>query len=109
MRGAKRAMPRILDGTRSHRSASRRGNTLVLVTAILVLLVIVATAYISRTRVGRATAAAQQQATIVDDRAESIGNMLASEVAEALFVRPVQTPVANKCSPASQPPMRVND
>ena len=88
-------MPRILDRHRNRFADQRRGNTLVLVTAILVLLVIVATAYISRTRVGRATAAAQQQATIVDDRAESIGRALASEVAEALFVRPVQTPVAN--------------
>lgn len=80
---------------RLHPRTQRRGNTLVLVTAILVLLVIVATAYITRTRVGRATAAAQQQATIVEDRSESIAKSLASEVSEALFVRPVQTPVAS--------------
>ncbi len=71
----------------------RRGSTLVLVAGILVILVIVAVAYISLARVGRATAAAQQQTTIVDDRAESIGLSLASEVAEALFVRAVETPV----------------
>ncbi|MHC4834181.1 MAG: hypothetical protein ACYTFH_09900, partial [Planctomycetota bacterium] len=73
--------------------AQRRGNTLVLVTAILVLLVIVATAYISRTRVGRATAAAQQQAAIVDDRADSIGAAIAEEVSDAVFVREVAAPV----------------
>ena len=40
-------------------SSSRRGNTLVLVTAILVLLVIIATAFITRTQDGRKLATVQ--------------------------------------------------
>ena len=84
-----------IDHATTRRTTGRRGNTLVLVTAILVLLVIVATAYISRTRVGRATAAAQQQAAIVEERAETIGASIAEEVSEALFVREVAAPVPN--------------
>ena len=38
--------------------ARRRGNTIVLVTGILVLLVIIATAYVTRTQAGRTTASA---------------------------------------------------
>ena len=45
------------------RRADRRGNTLVLVTAILVLLVIIATAYISRAQGGRVIAAAEVAVT----------------------------------------------
>ena len=39
--------------------ARRRGNTIVLVTGILVLLVIIATAYVTRTQAGRTTASAK--------------------------------------------------
>lgn len=68
---------------------SRRGNTLVLVTALLVLLVIVATAYLGRTRGERALAGAQQQSQLKENRAEVIADNLASEIAESLFVRPI--------------------
>jgi hypothetical protein len=51
-----------LNSTAASRSHAR-GNTLVLVTAILVLLVIVATAFLVRAQSGRAQAAAQQKAT----------------------------------------------
>lgn len=48
---------------RTHRRAqARRGNTIVLVTAILVLLAVVATAFVSRTQASRVAAGAHQQA-----------------------------------------------
>ncbi|MCH8344488.1 MAG: hypothetical protein IH983_10925 [Planctomycetes bacterium] len=75
--------------SRRRRAAPRRGNTIVLVVGILVLLVIIATAYISRTHAGRVTAAATQRATLRDDNAQVIADSIASEIAEALFVRPL--------------------
>ena len=80
---------------RSHRGASspafaRRGNTIVLVTAILVLLAVVATAFVSRTQASRVAAGAHQQARAVDQRKSPILNQLADHVAQSLFVRPVQ-------------------
>ena len=81
----------------------RRGNTLVLVTAILVLLVIIATAYVGRTRSIRATAAAQQQAAVVIDRSRVIGGEIANEVAEALFVRPVEVQYDAAGAPIAPP------
>ena len=75
--------------SRRRRAAPRRGNTIVLVVGILVLLVIIATAYISRTHAGRVTAAATQRANLRDDNAQVIADSIASEIAEALFVRPI--------------------
>jgi hypothetical protein len=72
-------------------SHARRGNTIVLVTAILVLLVIIATAFVSRTRAVRDISAAQQSAAGRDGRAESIGVSVASEIAGALFAKPINT------------------
>ena len=66
-----------------------RGNTLILVVGILVLLVIIATSYITRTHAGRITGVAVQRAERRDDNARLIADMLAQEIAEALFVRPV--------------------
>ena len=74
---------------RRRRAAPRRGNTIVLVVGILVLLVIIATAYISRTHAGRVTSLATQRATLRDDNAQVIADSIASEIAEALFVRPI--------------------
>lgn len=76
-------------GTRALRTL--RGNTIVLVTAILVLLVIIATAFVGRTRAVRDISAAQQSAAGRDGRAESIGVDVASEIAGALFAKPVDT------------------
>ena len=56
--------------TANHRRA-RRGNTIVLVTAILVLLVIIATAFISRTNAVRQTSAAQLSFAGRDGRPEN--------------------------------------
>ena len=66
-----------------------RGNTLILVVGILVLLVIIATSYITRTHAGRITGLAVQRAERRDDNARLIADMLAQEIAEALFVRPL--------------------
>lgn len=70
-------------------SPARRGNTLVLVTAILVLLVIVATAYISRTQAGRNVSAAQQAAAGRDQRVQSIAEDMAGQIGAAIFPQPV--------------------
>ena len=67
----------------------RRGNTLVLVTAILVLLVIVATAFISRTQASRQVSSAQQQAIQRDDRAFALRDEMAGILRDALFPQPV--------------------
>jgi hypothetical protein len=75
----------------SRPTTARRGNTIVLVTAILVLLVIIATAFISRARAVRDISAAQQNSAGRDGRAESIGIDVANEIAGALFAKPVNT------------------
>ncbi|MHC5007587.1 MAG: hypothetical protein ACYTGF_09555, partial [Planctomycetota bacterium] len=68
---------------------SRRGNTMVLVVGILVLLAIIATSYLTRTHAGRVTAISQQRASLRDDNARVIAEVLADEIAQALFVRPI--------------------
>ena len=52
--------------------AGARANTLVLVTAILVLLVIIATAFLVRSQSGRAQAAAQQKSVAREARVETM-------------------------------------
>ncbi|MBI1303102.1 MAG: hypothetical protein GC172_04880 [Phycisphaera sp.] len=81
--------PHAIKGTSSNRT--RRGNTIVLVTAILVLLVIIATAFVGRTRAVRQISAAQQSSAGRDGRAESIARNVAAEIGEALFAKPVDT------------------
>ncbi|MFM9181871.1 MAG: hypothetical protein ACKOV8_11625 [Phycisphaerales bacterium] len=71
----------------ARRPAARRANTLVLVTAILVLLVILATAFLVRSQSGRAQAAAEQKATGREHRVEAVAAEVAQHVADALFVR----------------------
>ena len=68
---------------------ARRGNTIVLVTAILVLLVIIATAFVGRTRAVRQISAAQQSSAGRDGRGESVAVDVANEIAGALFAKPV--------------------
>ena len=69
-----------------------RGNAMILVAAMLTLLVIMATAYISRTRATRSTAAAHQSAAQREGAGEHVGTMLAEELAQALFARPLDVP-----------------
>ncbi len=70
-------------------TAVRLGNTLVLVTAILVLLVILATAFLVRSQSARAGAAALQRAAGRVDRVEDIADAVVQDIADSLFVRPV--------------------
>jgi hypothetical protein len=69
----------------------RRGNALVLVSAMLVLLVLIATAFLSRTQSQRGTAAAMQDASGNDRRVDSIKKQLASEIAMHLFVKSIDS------------------
>lgn len=83
---------RVMDTSGTRRAAgahARRGNTIVLVTAILVLLAVVATAFVSRTQASRVAAGAHQQARAVDQRKSPILNQVADQVAQSVFVRPV--------------------
>ncbi len=67
----------------------RRGNSIVLVMGILVLLVIIATAFITRTQAGRVTSSVMVRSTLRDDNARATAEMLAQLLGEALFPRPV--------------------
>jgi len=66
---------------------SRRANSLVLVTAILVLLVIIASAFVVRSQSVRAQASSQQRAMGRNSRVESATTDVAQLVADALFAR----------------------
>lgn len=71
------------------RPAARRGNAMILVAGILVLLVVIATAYITRTQAGRLTSTAVQQSATRDNNARIIAGSIAEEIAGALFADPV--------------------
>ncbi|HWB20710.1 MAG TPA: hypothetical protein VG711_10445, partial [Phycisphaerales bacterium] len=77
------------------RTASPRGNTLILVVGILVLLVIIATAYISRTQAGLVTSNATQDLKMRVDRNNVIASDLAQIIADALFVREISADGVN--------------
>ena len=68
---------------------SRRGNALILVAAVLVLLIIVATVFLSRTSTLRQISASQRQAAFQRDRMESAAEEVAQEIATSLFVHPI--------------------
>jgi hypothetical protein len=68
-----------------------RGNTLVLVAGILALLVIIATAFITRSQGNRRTGEAQQRTEQLDDSVNIIRDSLAEELARQLFVAPINT------------------
>ncbi len=82
----------------------RRANTIVLVVGILVLLVIIATGYLTRTHAGRITAISQQQTSLRDDNTRVVAESLADEVAMALFPRPV-----NSMAPVTGDPFSSNE
>jgi len=65
----------------------RSGNALILVIGILVLLVLVATAFITRVQSGRVTTSAQRDAAEITDQARSVGRFVADEIATALFCK----------------------
>ena len=68
---------------------SRRGNALILVAAVLVLLIIIATVFLSRTSTLRQISASQRQAAFQRDRMESAAKEVAQEIATSLFVHPI--------------------
>ena len=78
-----------MSSTQSNYRRVRTGNALILVVSILVLLVLVATAFITKTQSGRFTAIAQRDAARINDRAHSIGQSISDELAIALFPRSV--------------------
>ena len=68
---------------------NRRANALILVVGILVILVLVATAFITKTQSARMTASSQRVAAARNDTARFIGNAIADEIASSLFVHPL--------------------
>ncbi len=70
-------------------SGTRRGNTLILVAGMLVLLVIIATVFLSRTQSLREAGRVQRQRAFQRDRTEAVALDIAQEIADALFVREI--------------------
>jgi hypothetical protein len=67
------------------RSHARRANVMILVTSLLVLLVIIASAFLTRTQAGRQIAGAQQSTAARAQRVDSILDAVVTEVAQSLF------------------------
>ena len=72
-----------------HSSRFRRGNALLLVSGLLVMLTLIAAAYLSRSRTQRVTAAAVHETAADGTRANLVAQQLAADVAQHLFLRPV--------------------
>ncbi len=68
---------------------ARRGNAMILVAGILVLLVITAAAYITGAQGGRVSAVAVQQAATRENNIRVIADTLADEISRALFAEPI--------------------
>ena len=79
----------------NRRRRSARGNVMVLVTASLALLVLIATGFLTRTRSGRLTAIAHRDVRLADNNAKLIADMIAQEIGQALFVRPIDADPMN--------------
>lgn len=86
-----RLLPKLPASLRSRRGA-RRGNALVLVAAVLLMLAIIGMGYVVRTQGSREIASASQNRSIVDNRIDSIAGTVVDEVASSLFVKNVVTP-----------------
>ena len=71
------------------RSGARRGNALLLVSGLLVMLTLIAAAYLSRTRTQRVVASAIHDNITDSTRANLIGQQLAGEVTQHLFLHPI--------------------
>jgi hypothetical protein len=92
-----------------HRPRPRRGNTIVLVSAVLVLLVITAAAFLTRSQAGRTTSRAINDAEQRGAKVRTIAEALANEAALALFPRPVDVAygvgVTDSNAPRLTPPI----
>ena len=64
----------------------RRGNSIILVIGLIVLLLIIAISFITRAQGLRSTAAAYRDASVHDGSGDSIARHIAKNVADALFV-----------------------
>ncbi len=71
------------------RSGARRGNALLLVSGLLVMLTLIAAAYLSRTRTQRVVASAIHDNITDSTRANLIGQQLANDVTQHLFLHPI--------------------
>ena len=69
----------------------RRGSTMILVVSMLVLLVIIATVFVSRAQSLRVLSSAQQLTAAQTDRIGPIAHTVSDEIAQSLFVQPVDT------------------
>ena len=77
----------IITGFQGINKNMRRANALILVVGILVLLVLVATAFITKTQSGRITSVAQRDSAQINDRNQSTMKAVADEIGDALFPR----------------------
>ncbi len=73
----------------------RRGNTIVLVAGILVLLVIIATSYLTRTQSQRVVSVARNESHNIDAAAGVIAESVAEELALQLFTWPIDPEIFN--------------
>ena len=86
----------------------RRANTIVFVMSILVLLVIIATAFVTRAKAGRQIATAQQAASGRDGRSDSLSRDVAKEISASLFPKPIDPSDAfGQLDNTTVPPTRV--
>ena len=67
----------------------RRGNALLLVSGLLVMLTLIAAAYLSRTRTQRLVASAMHDNIGDSTRANLVAQQLASDVTQHLFLHPI--------------------
>ena len=67
----------------------RRGSTMILVVSMLVLLVIIATVFVSRAQSLRVLSSAQQLTAAQTDRIGPIAHAVTEEIAQSLFVQPI--------------------
>ena len=67
----------------------RRGSTMILVVSMLVLLVIIAAAFVSRAQSLRVLSSAQQLTAAQTDRIGPIAHAVTEEIAQSLFVQPI--------------------
>ncbi|MBX3355092.1 MAG: hypothetical protein KF724_05275 [Phycisphaeraceae bacterium] len=79
---------------RSNRHAARapRGNALVLVAGVLLLLAVMGMAYIVRTQGAGEIASATQTRSLLDSRIDAIAGSVIDEVTTSLFVKPIVPP-----------------
>lgn len=74
------------------RTSAPRGNALVLVAAVLLMLAIIGMAYIVRTQGSAEVASATQTRAVNDARIDAIAGAIVDEVTGSLFVKPIVAP-----------------